>query len=182
VEKAHADVFNLFLQMLDDGRLTDSQGRTVNFTNTLILMTSNLGSEYIQPVETAEENQAMQSQIMEVVRGHFRPEFLNRLDDILIFQQLGPEAMRPIVDIQLRRLIHRLKERDITLELTDAAREKLATWGYNPLYGARPLKRVIQTRLQDNLSEMFLRGEISGNQTITVDSSMDGDELIFEVV
>ena len=182
VEKAHADVFNLFLQMLDDGRLTDSQGRTVNFTNTLILMTSNLGSEYIQPVETAEENQAMQSQIMEVVRGHFRPEFLNRLDDILIFQQLGPEAMRPIVDIQLGRLIHRLKERDITLELTDAAREKLATWGYNPLYGARPLKRVIQTRLQDNLSEMFLRGEISGNQTITVDSGVDGDELIFEVI
>lgn len=182
VEKAHADVFNLFLQMLDDGRLTDSQGRTVNFTNTLILMTSNLGSEYIQPVETAEENQAMQSQIMEVVRGHFRPEFLNRLDDILIFQQLGPEAMRPIVDIQLGRLIHRLKERDITLELTDAAREKLANWGYNPLYGARPLKRVIQTRLQDNLSEMFLRGEISGNQTITVDSGVDGDELIFEVI
>lgn len=182
VEKAHADVFNLFLQMLDDGRLTDSQGRTVNFTNTLILMTSNLGSEYIQPVETAEENQAMQSQIMEVVRGHFRPEFLNRLDDILIFQQLGPEAMRPIVDIQLGRLIHRLKEREIALELTDAAREKLATWGYNPLYGARPLKRVIQTRLQDNLSEMFLRGEISGNQTITVDSGVDGDELIFEVI
>jgi len=182
VEKAHADVFNLFLQMLDDGRLTDSQGRTVNFTNTLILMTSNLGSEYIQPVETAEENQAMQSQIMEVVRGHFRPEFLNRLDDILIFQQLGPEVMRPIVDIQLGRLIHRLKEREITLELTDAAREKLATWGYNPLYGARPLKRVIQTRLQDNLSEMFLRGEISGNQTITVDSGVDGDELIFEVI
>lgn len=182
VEKAHADVFNLFLQMLDDGRLTDSQGRTVNFTNTLILMTSNLGSEYIQPVETAEENQAMQSQIMEVVRGHFRPEFLNRLDDILIFQQLGPEAMRPIVDIQLGRLIHRLKEREITLNLTDAARDKLATWGYNPLYGARPLKRVIQTRLQDNLSEMFLRGEISGNQTITVDSGVDGDELIFEVI
>jgi len=182
VEKAHADVFNLFLQMLDDGRLTDSQGRTVNFTNTLILMTSNLGSEYIQPVDTEEENQAMQSQIMEVVRGHFRPEFLNRLDDVLIFQQLGPDAMRPIVDIQLRRLIHRLKEREITLELTDAAREKLATWGFNPLYGARPLKRVIQTRLQDILSEMFLRGEISGNQTITVDSSEDGDELIIEVV
>ncbi|MFM8445694.1 MAG: AAA family ATPase, partial [Methylococcus sp.] len=165
-----------------DGRLTDSQGRTVNFTNTVILMTSNLGSEYIQPVETEEENRAMQSQIMEVVRGHFRPEFLNRLDDVLIFRQLGHEAMRPIVDIQLRRLVRRLEERNITLELTDEAREKLAAWGFNPLYGARPLRRVIQTRIQDALSEMFLRNEISENQTIKVDMSEEGDELIFDVV
>ena len=182
VEKGHPDVFNLFLQMLDDGRLTDSQGHVVSFVNTLILLTSNLGSDQIQPVETEEERLAMNARIMEVVRGHFRPEFLNRLDDTLIFRQLTLETMRPIVDIQLKRLIKRLKAKNIALEITDTAREQLATWGFNPLYGARPLKRVIQARLQDALSEMVLRNQVTENQTVTIDYDSETSELIFEVV
>ena len=182
VEKGHPDVFNLFLQMLDDGRLTDSQGHVVSFANTLILLTSNLGSEHIQPVETEEENSAMQAQIMDVVRGHFRPEFLNRLDDILIFRQLTLETMRPIVDIQLKRLVKRLANKDMTLIVSDAAKDQLATWGFNPLYGARPLKRVIQARMQDPLSELVLKGELVENQTVTVDYDPDSDTLSFVVV
>lgn len=182
VEKGHPDVFNLFLQMLDDGRLTDSQGHVVSFVNTLILLTSNLGSDQIQPVETEEERLAMNSRIMEVVRGHFRPEFLNRLDDTLIFRQLTLESMRPIVDIQLKRLVKRLKAKNITLIVTDTVKDQLATWGFNPLYGARPLKRVIQARLQDALSEMVLRNQITENQTVTIDFDVDASELIFDVV
>ena len=179
VEKAHGDVFNLFLQMLDEGRLTDSQGHTVNFNNTLIILTSNLGSQFVQPVETDEEAQEMRAQIMEAVRAHFRPEFLNRLDDILIFNQLTPEAMRPIVDIQLRRLVRKLEERDVALSFSEAARSQLSAWGYNPLYGARPLKRVIQSRVQDPLSDMFLRSEIAPGTRIEVDWSEGADELNF---
>lgn len=164
VEKAHPDVFNLFLQVLDDGRLTDSHGQTVNFSNALILMTSNLGAERIGPVETEEEQKEMKQAIMEAVRGHFRPEFLNRLDDILIFNQLTPEAMRPIVDIQLKRLQKLLADRQIELEVGDEAREMLAQEGYNPMYGARPLKRVIQTRLQDPFAEALIAGEIAVGQ------------------
>lgn len=177
VEKAHPDVFNLFLQVLDEGRLTDSQGQLVNFTNTLILMTSNLGSELIDPVETEQEQQQMQALIMDRVRGHFRPEFLNRLDDILIFRQLTQETMRPIADIQLKRLAKCLEERDIRLDVSDEASNSLAQWGFNPLYGARPLKRVIQTRLQDPLAELLLSGELRDGQQIAV-SVTDG-ELIF---
>jgi ATP-dependent Clp protease ATP-binding subunit ClpB len=165
--------------MLDEGRLTDSQGHTVNFNNTLIILTSNLGSQFVQPVETEEEAHGMRMQIMEAVRAHFRPEFLNRLDDILIFNQLTPEAMRPIVDIQLRRLIRKLEERDVRLTFSEAARGQLATWGYNPLYGARPLKRVIQSRVQDPLSDMFLRGEIVPGTGIEVDFPEGTDELSF---
>ena len=177
VEKAHPDVFNLFLQVLDEGRLTDSQGQLVNFTNALILMTSNLGSEYIEPVETEEQQQQMQSLIMEKVRGHFRPEFLNRLDDILVFRQLTHETMRPIADIQLQRLAKCLEDRDIRLEVSDEASDSLAQWGFNPLYGARPLKRVIQTRLQDPLAELLLSGELCDGQRVVV-SVADG-ELVF---
>ncbi|MDO9168030.1 MAG: AAA family ATPase [Methylobacter sp.] len=177
VEKAHPDVFNLFLQVLDEGRLTDSQGQLVNFTNTLILMTSNLGSELIDPVETEQEQQQMQALIMDRVRGHFRPEFLNRLDDILIFRQLTQETMRPIADIQLKRLAKCLEERDIRLDISDEASNSLAQWGFNPLYGARPLKRVIQTRLQDPLAELLLSGELRDGQQVAV-SVTDG-ELIF---
>lgn len=179
VEKAHADVFNLFLQMLDEGRLTDSQGHTVNFNNTLILLTSNLGSQFIQPVETEEEAKEMQSQIMDAVRAHFRPEFLNRLDDILIFNQLTLETMRPIVDIQLSRLIKKLADREVELLFTDTARDQLATWGFNPIYGARPLKRVIQSRVQDPLSDMFLRSEIEPGNRIEVDWQEGADDLTF---
>ena len=179
VEKAHADVFNLFLQMLDEGRLTDSQGHTVNFNNTLILLTSNLGSQFIQPVETEEEAKEMQTQIMDAVRAHFRPEFLNRLDDILIFNQLTLETMRPIVDIQLSRLIKKLADREVELVFTDTARDQLATWGFNPIYGARPLKRVIQSRVQDPLSDMFLRSEIEPGNRIEVDWQEGADDLTF---
>ncbi|MDP2099419.1 MAG: AAA family ATPase [Methylobacter sp.] len=176
VEKAHPDVFNLFLQVLDEGRLTDSQGQLVNFTNTLILMTSNLGSELIEPVETEQAQQQMQTLIMDRVRGHFRPEFLNRLDDILIFRQLTLETMRPIADIQLRRLAKCLQERDIKLEINDDASNSLAQWGFNPLYGARPLKRVIQTRLQDPLAELLLSGELHDGQHVVV--SVEDGELV----
>ena len=169
VEKAHPDVFNLFLQVLDEGRLTDSQGQLVNFTNTLILMTSNLASEYIEPVESEQEQQRMESQIMEKVRSHFRPEFLNRLDDILIFRQLTLDAMRPITDIQLSRLAKCLEERNINLDITNEAINSLAQSGYNPLYGARPLKRVIQSKLQDPLAELLLTGGIKDGQRVIVD-------------
>lgn len=177
VEKAHPDVFNLFLQVLDEGRLTDSQGRMVSFTNTLILMTSNLGSEYIEPIETEEEQQQMQTQIMEKVRAHFRPEFLNRLDDILIFRQLTLETMRPIADIQLASLIKRLGERNIEVKISDEVVNILAERGFNPLYGARPLKRVIQTWIQDPLAELLLRGELDDNQQLAI-TVVEG-ELMF---
>ncbi len=177
VEKAHPDVFNLFLQVLDEGRLTDSQGRLVSFSNTLILMTSNLGSEHIEPVETEAEQQQMQRQIMEIVRGHFRPEFLNRLDDILIFRQLTHEIMRPIADIQVRNLAKRLQERNIELNISDEALDALAQWGFNPLYGARPLKRVVQTRIQDPLAELLLKGELCDGQQAVI-NVVDG-ELVF---
>ncbi|MCU0571720.1 MAG: AAA family ATPase [Syntrophobacteraceae bacterium] len=177
VEKAHPDVFNLFLQVLDDGRLTDSQGTTVNFANTIILMTSNLGSDRIEPVETDEEQRRMNSAIMEVVRGHFRPEFLNRLDDILVFNQLTLEAMLPIVEIQLRRVQRLLSDKKIDLVVSDGAKAFLAELGFNPLYGARPLKRVIQSRLQDPLAEKIIVGDIQEGQRVHV--SLKGDELAF---
>lgn len=177
VEKAHPDVFNLFLQVLDDGRLTDSQGTTVNFANTIILMTSNLGSDRIEPVETEDERRMMNRAIMEVVRGHFRPEFLNRLDDILIFNQLTLDAMLPIVEIQLRRVQRLLTDKKIDLVVSDGARAHLAEEGFNPLYGARPLKRVIQTRLQDPLAEKIIAGEIQEGRLVYV--SLKGDELVF---
>jgi ATP-dependent Clp protease ATP-binding subunit ClpB len=157
------------LQVLDEGRLTDSQGQLVNFTNTLILMTSNLASEYIEPVESEQEQQRMESQIMEKVRSHFRPEFLNRLDDILIFRQLTLDSMRPITDIQLSRLAKCLEERNINLDITNDAVNSLAQSGYNPLYGARPLKRVIQSKLQDPLAELLLTGGIKDGQRVIVD-------------
>ncbi len=168
VEKAHPDVFNLFLQLMDDGRLTDSQGQTVNFSNTVILMTSNLGADHIEPAGTEEEAMEMNRRIMEAVRGHFRPEFLNRLDDIIVFRQLTLEVMKPIVDIQLGKLQKLLAERDIHLEVDEEARILLAEAGFNPLYGARPLKRVIQSRLQDQLAEEIIRGAIGEGGTVRI--------------
>jgi ATP-dependent Clp protease ATP-binding subunit ClpB len=169
VEKAHADVFNVLLQVLDDGRLTDGQGRTVDFANTLIILTSNLGSQYIaglpedQPVETVEP------QVMEVVRAHFRPEFLNRLDEIVLFHRLGQSHMGPIVDIQLGRVQRLLKDRKIALSLTDAARSWLGRVGYDPIYGARPLKRAVQKYVQDPLADAILRGEVPDGAVVNVD-------------
>ena len=169
VEKAHGDVFNVLLQVLDDGRLTDGQGRTVDFTNTLIILTSNLGSQYIAGLPDGHPVSEAEPQVMEVVRGHFRPEFLNRLDEIVLFQRLGQEAMAPIVDIQVSRVAALLKDRKVTLDLTDAARRWLARVGYDPVYGARPLKRSVQKHLQDPLAELILSGGVPDGSTVKVD-------------
>ena len=168
VEKAHPDVFNLFLQLLDDGRLTDSQGITVNFTNTIVLLTSNLGSELIQPCETQEEEREMQQGIMGAVRSHFRPEFINRLDDVLIFNQLTKEVMKPIVLIQLNRLKKLMMDKEIELTFTDEVLDWLADEGYNPLFGARPLKRVIQARIQDFLADQIIQGNIVEESRVNI--------------
>ena len=176
VEKAHQDVFNLLLQVLDDGRLTDSQGRTVNFTNTIIILTSNLGATAMEDFETEEEYQNMRAAIMNAVKGHFRPEFLNRLDEIVIFHRLSMENMKPIVQIQLNRLQKLLDERKIQLQVKDEVLEFLAEQGFDPAYGARPLKRVIQTRLQDPLSEAILEDHIKDKQVVEIslkDSEID---------
>ncbi len=169
VEKAHGDVFNVLLQVLDDGRLTDGQGRTVDFTNTLIILTSNLGSQYIAGLPDGHPVSEAEPQVMEVVRGHFRPEFLNRLDEIVLFQRLGQDAMAPIVDIQVSRVQSLLKDRKVTLDLTDAARRWLARVGYDPVYGARPLKRTVQKHLQDPLAELILSGSVPDGSTVKVD-------------
>ncbi len=169
VEKAHGDVFNVLLQVLDDGRLTDGQGRTVDFSNTLIILTSNLGSQYLAAVEDGQSVESVEPQVMEIVRGHFRPEFLNRLDEIILFHRLGQSHMGPIVDIQVGRVAKLLSDRKISLHLTDAAREWLGRVGYDPVYGARPLRRAVQRHLQDPLAEEILRGNVKDGSTVTVD-------------
>ena len=177
VEKAHSDVFNVLLQVLDDGRLTDGQGRTVDFTNTIIVLTSNLGSQYIAGLGEGESVESVEPQVMEIVRGHFRPEFLNRLDEIILFHRLGVEHMAPIVDIQVGRVAKLLKDRKVTLDLTDAARAWLGRVGYDPIYGARPLKRAVQRYLQDPLADKILRGEALDGSTVHVDEG-DGQLVL----
>ncbi|MFZ5796534.1 MAG: ATP-dependent chaperone ClpB [Sphingomonas sp.] len=169
VEKAHGDVFNILLQVLDDGRLTDGQGRTVDFTNTIIVLTSNLGSQILTTLGEGEDVASVEPQVMEIVRGHFRPEFLNRLDEIVLFHRLGQAEMAPIVDIQVQRIATLLGERKVTLELTDAARAWLGRVGYDPVYGARPLKRAVQRYLQDPLADLILRGSVKDGATVRVD-------------
>jgi ATP-dependent Clp protease ATP-binding subunit ClpB len=169
VEKAHGDVFNVLLQVLDDGRLTDGQGRTVDFTNTIIILTSNLGSQFLAGLGEDESVEKVEPQVMEVVRAHFRPEFLNRLDEIILFHRLGAAHMGPIVDIQVARLQKLLEDRKIRLELTPAAREWLGRVGYDPVYGARPLKRAVQKYLQDPLADALLSGRITDGETVRVD-------------
>ncbi len=169
VEKAHADVFNVLLQVLDDGRLTDGQGRVVNFANTLIILTSNLGSQFLTQLEEGQSVTEVEPQVMDVVRSHFRPEFLNRLDEIVLFHRLGQEHMAPIVDIQVARVQKLLRDRKITLDLTEAARRWLGRVGYDPVYGARPLKRAVQRYVQDPLAEKLLAGEIPDGSTVKVD-------------
>ncbi|MFN5084211.1 MAG: ATP-dependent chaperone ClpB [Novosphingobium sp.] len=169
VEKAHSDVFNVLLQVLDDGRLTDGQGRQVDFTNTLIILTSNLGSQYLANLEDGQDVESVEPQVMEVVRGHFRPELLNRLDEIILFHRLGVEHMAPIVEIQVGRVAKLLKDRKIVLELTDAAKRWLGRVGYDPVYGARPLKRAVQRYLQDPLAEKLLGGEVPDGSTVKID-------------
>jgi ATP-dependent Clp protease ATP-binding subunit ClpB len=177
IEKAHPDVFNVLLQVLDDGRLTDGQGRTVDFRNTLIIMTSNLGSEYLVNQPEGEDTSAVREQVMGMVRAHFRPEFLNRVDEIILFHRLQKSEMGRIVEIQFGRLQKLLEDRKITLTLDAAAREWLATKGWDPAYGARPLKRVIQRYLQDPLSEMILAGEIQDGDRVVI--SVEGNVLTF---
>ena len=172
VEKAHSDVFNVLLQVLDDGRLTDGQGRQVDFTNTLIILTSNLGSQYLSNLEEGQDVESVEPQVMDVVKAHFRPEFLNRLDEIVLFHRLGHEHMGPIVEIQIERVQKLLKDRKIVLELTDAAKRWLGRVGYDPVYGARPLKRAVQRYLQDPLAEKLLAGEVPDGSTVKID---DGD-------
>jgi len=174
VEKAHSDVFNVLLQVLDDGRLTDGQGRVVNFANTLIILTSNLGSQYLSNLEEGQKVEDVEPQVMEVVRAHFRPEFLNRLDEVILFHRLSQEHMAPIVDIQVERVQRLLKDRKIVLDLTDAARRWLGRVGYDPVYGARPLKRAVQRYLQDPLAEKLLAGEVPDGSTVKVDEG-DGE-------
>jgi len=169
VEKAHPDVFNVLLQVLDDGRLTDGQGRTVDFTNTLIILTSNLGSQYLANLGEDDPVEKAEPQVMDVVRSHFRPEFLNRLDEIILFHRLGQAHMGPIVDIQIGRVQRLLKDRKIALSLTDAARAWLGRVGYDPVYGARPLKRAVQKYLQDPLADAILSGTVRDGQVVTVD-------------
>ncbi|TAU85462.1 ATP-dependent chaperone ClpB [Rhizobium leguminosarum] len=173
IEKAHPDVFNILLQVLDDGRLTDGQGRTVDFRNTMIIMTSNLGAEYLTQLRDGDDSDTVREQVMEVVRGHFRPEFLNRIDEIILFHRLKREEMGAIVDIQLKRLVALLAERKIIIDLDEEARHWLANKGYDPVYGARPLKRVIQKFVQDPLAEQILSGQVPDGSTVTVTSGSD---------
>ena len=174
VEKAHPDVFNVLLQVLDDGRLTDGQGRTVDFKNTVIVMTSNLGSQRIQELAGEENYEAMKNAVMEVVSDHFRPEFINRVDDVVVFHPLGKEEIRKIVDIQVEGLRRRLTDRDMDIELSDAARDRLGDAGFDPVYGARPLKRAIQQQLENPLAERILSGDFGPGDTIRVDASGEG--------
>ena len=171
IEKAHPDVFNVLLQVLDDGRLTDGQGRTVDFRNVLIIMTSNLGSEYLVNLREGEDTKTVEKEVMGVVRGHFRPEFLNRVDEIILFHRLRREDMSEIVDIQLKRLNRLLEDRKMTLSLDAKARQWLADKGYDPAYGARPLKRVIQKWVQDPLAQMLLAGELPDGSTVKLGAS-----------
>jgi ATP-dependent Clp protease ATP-binding subunit ClpB len=177
VEKAHPDVFNILLQVLDDGRLTDGQGRTVDFTNTLIILTSNLGSQFIAGLRDDQSVEEVEPQVMEIVRGHFRPEFLNRLDEIVLFHRLALEHMGRIVDIQVDRVGKMLADRKINLDLTDGAQRWLARVGYDPVYGARPLKRAVQKYLQDPLADLILSGQVPDGSTVRADEG-DGRLLL----
>ncbi len=174
IEKAHSDVFNVLLQVLDDGRLTDGQGRTVDFKNTIIILTSNLGAEHLANQAEGQDSDAVRPQVMEAVRARFRPEFLNRLDEIILFHRLTRANMTGIVDIEIARLVRRLADRKIDIDLDDKARRWLADAGYDPVYGARPLKRVIQKELQDALADLILSGRVRDGETIEVSAGPEG--------
>jgi ATP-dependent Clp protease ATP-binding subunit ClpB len=177
VEKAHPDVFNVLLQVLDDGRLTDGHGRTVDFRNTVIVMTSNLGSDVIQQLATEGDYEKMKAAVMEIVAGHFRPEFINRVDDTVVFHPLGREQIRAITNIQLEYLGKRLHDRQMDIRFSTAALDKLGEAGFDPVYGARPLKRAIQNSVENKLAQSILSGEFMPGDVISVD--LDGDELSF---
>jgi ATP-dependent Clp protease ATP-binding subunit ClpB len=177
VEKAHPDVFNVLLQVLDDGRLTDGHGRTVDFRNTIIVMTSNLGSQRIQAMAGEGDYAVMKAAVMHEVTGHFRPEFINRIDDIVVFHALNRQQLREIVRIQLRYLTQRLADREIALTISEAALDRLAEAGYDPVYGARPLKRAIQQEIENPLAQQILQGRFAPGSGVAVD--VEGRELAF---
>ena len=178
VEKAHPDVFNILLQVLDDGRLTDGQGRTVDFRNTVIVMTSNLGSSVIQEMAGEENYDAMKAAVMEIVSQHFRPEFINRVDDVVVFHPLQQAQIRAIAEIQLSHLRARLAERDMKLMLSDEALDLIASEGFDPVYGARPLKRVIQHEIENPLAQDLLSGKFSAGDTVNIE--VEADKLVFK--
>ena len=177
VEKAHPDVFNVLLQVLDDGRLTDGQGRTVDFRNTVIVMTSNLGSNLIQEMAKVNDYEAMKTAVMEVVGQHFPPEFINRIDETVVFHPLGREQIRAITEIQVAHLSERLSERDLGFEISVAALDRLGEAGFDPVYGARPLKRAIQHELENPLAQKILAGEYGPGDVVKVDAGEQG--LVF---
>lgn len=179
VEKAHRDVFNILLQLLDDGRLTDSQGRTVDFTNTIVVMTSNIGSQAIQELSGEADEREIHNQVMDALRKHFLPEFLNRVDEVIVFHPLGRSEIREIVELQLQRLNDQLAKNGYKLEVSDMAKQLLANEGYDPAYGARPLKRVIQQRLQNALANELLAGKYTAGDTIQIDAAQDG--FVFDI-
>jgi ATP-dependent Clp protease ATP-binding subunit ClpB len=183
IEKAHPDVFNVLLQILDDGRVTDSQGRTVNLRNTVIIMTSNIGSPLILDqsarMQDPEAREQVERQVLAELRRHFRPEFLNRVDDVIVFKPLGRPELKTIVDLQLRRLEQLLADRKMVLRVTDAAKELIAEEGYDPGYGARPLKRAIQRLVQNPLAIRVLEGSFDEGDTVVVDRDPGGAQLVF---
>jgi ATP-dependent Clp protease ATP-binding subunit ClpB len=178
IEKAHSEVFNILLQILDDGRLTDGHGRTVDFKNTVVIMTSNIGSQWIVDL-AARDYEEMRRRVMEAVKAHFKPEFLNRIDELIIFHGLRIEEIKAIVEIQAKKLQQRLLERRLQLKMSDKAKEWLAKEGFDPTYGARPLKRVIQKEIQDKLAMKILEGKFREGDTITVDLDGKKSELVF---
>ena len=179
IEKAHRDVFNILLQVLDDGRLTDNHGHTVDFTNTIVVMTCNIGSQVIQQItQEGGSEEEMREAVMEALRAHFLPEFLNRIDETIIFHPLDRNEIRQIVDLQLELLRKQLDQQGIALQVTEAARNAIANLGFDPTYGARPLKRVIQQRIQNPLATELLQGEITEGGGVKVDCQ--GDEFVFE--
>ena len=175
VEKAHPDVFNVLLQVLEDGRLTDSHGRTVDFRNTVIVMTSNLGSAQIQ--DLVGDREAQRAAVMDAVGSHFRPEFINRIDEVVVFEPLGREQIAGITQIQLGRLRSRLAERELSLELSPEALDKLIAVGYDPVYGARPLKRAIQRWIENPLAQLILSGRFLPGTSIT--AKVEGEDIVF---
>ena len=177
IEKAHPDIFNALLQILDDGRMTDGKGRTVDFKNTVLIMTSNVGSRLIQEMRGG-DNTEMETAVMDTLRGTFKPEFLNRIDDIVIFNSLGREEIRKIVGIQTDLLGKRLKDKKIALKLTDKAEDFIADTGFDPVYGARPLKRAIQNYIQNPLAVKILEGTVKEGEKVTIDVK-DG-QVVFE--
>ncbi len=183
IEKAHPDVFNVLLQIMDDGRLTNGQGRTVDFKNTVIIMTSNIGANYLQAVrlDNREEFYQATEQVMDALRSTFKPEFLNRVDDIIVFKPLGKEELTRIVELRLNDLRRLLAERKISIELTETARELLFSEGYDPAYGARPLKRAVQRLIQDPLALKILDGEVLHGDHVLVDADKKERKMIFQV-